>query len=365
MVRVRYDESLLARLPLPALRGPVAALCRGDTPAAVASARLVESWVDRFDAPAKCRRDVTSADRTSFWSGWWELASAASLSAVGFSVDLRFRLPDGRTPDLVVARDGLRMMVEVFVVGDDDRTRRERALLADTAERLQRRIELPPATFVSMSALGPVHEAPTEGALDRLAEALTPWLLAPDEEPFEYLGDLPVHATAMHGDPEPYLAFTPAGGALNQTARIRDRLKAKIERYAGSATPDLRLTVAVCEGSWKITQTQMLTALYGAERLHLDPVSGDVVGASYDGSGAAVLGGPNAADGAEAFSGAWYLSSGLYDVDPPAVHVTASFAHSPYCSDPLPPGSLLPFPELQVHGDALRWTGERRDLVVR
>ena len=89
------------------------------------------------------------------------------------------------------------------------------------------------------------------------------------------------------------------------------------------------------------------------------------MGASCDGSGAAVVGGPNGAQGAEAFSGAWYMSAGLHDVDPPAVHVSASFAHSPYCSEPLPPGSLLPFPELPVHGDALGWSGERHDLVVR
>ncbi len=265
----------------------------------------------------------------------------------------------------MVTRNGLRMMVEVFVVGDDERTRREQSLLTATAERLSRRVQLPAGTFVSMSALRPLHEAPSEEALDRLAEALTPWLLTPDGASFQFLGEFPVRATAMPGDPEPYLGLTPLGGALNQTLRIRDRIKTKIEKYADSVTPDLWLTVAVCEGSWKVTRSQMLTALYGTERLHLDPVNGEAVGASYDGSGAAVVGGPNAAAGAESFSGALYLSGGRYDTDPPAVHVAAAFAHSPYCSDPLPPDGLRPFHELQVHGDALGWAGEQHDLLVR
>ncbi len=360
-----YDEALLAKLPDKALNGSVASLCRGKTPEAVAAAALIEGWVDRFGPPGKCIADLKSPDDSSFRSAWWELAVASGLAHVGFDVDLRFRLPDGKTPDIVAQRDGLRTMVEVFVVGDDDQTRRERDLLDATAQAIRSRVTLPPGLFVSMSALKRLSAVPSGNDLDVLAAAFQRWLDgSPLDARFEHMGGLPVHASGMTGDPEPYLSLTGLGGALAQSGRIRDRLRDKIDKYAPAATSDLRLTLAVCEGSWKVTEHQTLAALYGQEKVEFKPSTGETVRAFYDGTGAAVPGGPNGAAGAAAFAGAWYLSRGLLRVDPPGCELAVSFAHSPYCSDPIPAGSLRPFPEHQVHGGSLRWVGDRHPITL-
>ncbi len=354
---VRYDAALLASLPETALDGPVANLCRGSTPAAVASAALLEGWVERFQAPRKCRDDITSPEASAFWSGWWELATAAAMSSLGFAVDLRGRLPDGRTPDLIVERGGLKTMVEVFVVGNDARTLREQDLLNALARELGKRLSMRPGLFLSVSMRRRITDAPPEGALVELVRALQQWLDADEGTRFEHRGRLPLRVIAMPGGHQSQVSVTPVGGVLSQAGRIQSRLKAKIERYAPSASGDLRLTVAVCEGGWKVTRSQMLDALYGQERLYYDDRTGATL-PSYDGSGVAVPDGPRGAAGAASFSGAWYLSRVLHRAEPPAVGIDVSFAHSPYCVDPFTPGSLHPVPELQAQGEALAWVAD-------
>lgn len=328
--------------------------------------RSDRGWVDRFGPPGKCIADLRSPDASSFRSGWWELAVAGALGHVGFDVDLRFRLPDGKTPDMVAERDGFRTMVEVFVVGDDAQTRRERGLLEAAAQAIRSRVTLPPGLFVSMTALRRLDALPADYDLDVLAAAFQRWLDGSplDQSRFEHVGGMPVQASAMPGDPDPWLSLTPLGEALAQSSRIRDRLRDKIQKYAPAVTPELRLTVAVCEGSWKVTEHQTLAALYGQEKVPFGASAGEPGRAFFDGTGAAVPGGPNGAAGAAALAGAWYLRRGLDRLDPPGTELDVSFAHSPYCSDPIPAGTLRPFPEFQVHGGSLWWAGGRHPIIL-
>ena len=48
-------------------------------PGRLTRAALVDKWVQRFDPPKTCIKALTGANSTSFWSAFWELATAATM----------------------------------------------------------------------------------------------------------------------------------------------------------------------------------------------------------------------------------------------------------------------------------------------
>jgi hypothetical protein len=351
-----YDEALLARLPAHGREGAVAALCRKDPDTyATAVATLIEKWIERFRPSGKTIAELTGADDSSFWAALWELTAAALMAELEFEVDMRARI-GGLTPDLVIRRQDLTAMVEIFAIDNDKTMVDEAALLRRLSADLTQRVELAPATFVSLSLLNPLEAYPCEGTVESLAVAIGRALQAGDW--VDLTGhDLPMHGGSMVGSDPSKIYVGPGARMLNQVPRIGRRIAEKIERYAPLVTCDRRLLVAVCANGWTITEGQVVDALYGHEVAHFQG-DGAVVQLSFDGKGAAVLGGPNGAKNAAALTGTWILDRAGWRDEEPAVDVRASFAYNPYCEVPLPPGTFSPVREMRVQGNAVGWVGE-------
>src|SRR4051794_11265820 len=108
-----YNDRVLQRLTAAgAGDGVVASLCRLDSKTWAPVVRpLIEHWCDVFNPPKKLLSELISADSSSFWSAFAELRTAATLRALGFEVDMRASF-EGLTPDLVVVKDGRKIIVE-------------------------------------------------------------------------------------------------------------------------------------------------------------------------------------------------------------------------------------------------------------
>jgi hypothetical protein len=367
-----YTEELLSRLPAAALGGSVGELCRKDPETdAPAAAALIETWVGRYAPPPNLVAHLTSADSSSFWSGFGELAVAAALDQLGFRIDMRPRVPgpegEGvRTPDLLATRDGLRIIVEVFTRDNDAETERERLLLDTMAAELGQRIDLPPGPFLSLTSTAPVTSLPSSEGLNCLVSGINRWLAAGGEQGLQIVeGPLPLRGDLIGGDPESQIALTPLGGALGQSARIGRDITAKIGKYAHLVDDETRLTVAVFARGWKITEGQLVTAMLGEELVSIDRANGQVIDDRYSGRGAAVPGGPFDGGDASALAGAWFLErAGLFEHNPPAMPVQLSYIHNPYSTSTLTPEQVGAARQFRMLGDGVSWHGESRRMLL-
>lgn len=369
-----YTTDLLARLPPAAAADPVAELCRKDPATdAPATAALIENWVERYDPPANVRRHLTGENADNFWTAYGELQVAAALDLLGFAVDMRHRIERPNrsplTPDILARKDGEPdLIVEVACKANDKRTRDQQALLQSIGADLQRRLDLPEVGFLSLTALssGGEVDRPENAVLDQVAAKINEWLRGADYWDHFTLdrGPFPLLGTLMKGD-SPKVVLTPLGGALNQGWRIGTSLKEKTDRYGKSVSTDTRLTVAVVALGWKITESQLITAMMGGEVLVIDDQTGGPVEVRHSGRGAAVTGGEFDTGNAATLSGAWYLEpSGLLQRNPPAKPMHLAFVHSPYATTPVSAKHICAARQYVVDGSAMRWQGEAADGAV-
>lgn len=369
-----YTADLLAHLPPAATSGPVARLCRKDPGTdAPATATLIEQWVERYNPPANVRKHLTGANADNFWTAYEELQVAAALDLLGFTVNMRHKIGrPGRsplTPDILARKHGEPdLVVEVVSKSNDERTRAQQALLQSIGADLQQRLQLPEVGFLSLTALsfGGNIVRPEDAVLDQVAAEINVWLeSAPYGEHFEQQRSLfPLMGTLIRGD-RPQVALTPLGGSPNQGWRIGASLQQKIDKYGGSIGTGTRLTVAVVALGWKITETQLLTAMMGGEVVVLDEQTREPVEIRHSGRGAAVSGGEFDAGNAATLSGAWYLEPRcIFQRNPPAKPMHLAFVHSPYATAPVTPEHIGAGRQYVVDGSVMRWEGRTADGAV-
>ena len=320
--------------------------------------------MDRYNPPKNIVRNLTSVNDDNLRSAIAELQVAAALGCLGYDIDMRRQF--GRsgltplTPDIFASKGDLRLIVEVLTKKNDLATETLRDLLDGLATELEGRLSLPADGFLSLSvipsAATDMNGQPGPALLDLLAADLNRWLGAdPYSTTYRNLqGPLPMSGSLMPGD-RAQVVITPPGGALGQSPRISDAVSGKIKKYAALTTPDTHLTIAVVAGGWKVTENQVVTALFGTEQLLLDG-SGDVVGAQYDGRGSAVAGGPFDDGGADKLAGVWFLERvGHYQDSPPELAMRLSFLHSPYAQLPIDPQHIGAARQLVPKGNSLDW----------
>jgi len=350
-----YGERLFSRLPEVARAGMVGRLCRPPEGSnAALAAHLINSWVKVLQPSRKTVADLTSADDDAFWSGFWELTCARAFAVMGFGVDMRASV-EGTTPDLLVHREDLTAMVEVVSIQSDQDARDEQGRLDRIAARVQASARLPATGFLSLSANADVDADPPDVAIDSLAVAIEAWLDNGGHGPADFNHTpIPCSASWWPSDDPLYVTMSAAVKFLGETPRIRERIADKITKYAPYVTDTRRLIVTVAQRGWTVTRSQIVTAMFGNERVAF---TGDRNDARFifDGKGAAVAGGPASSPGADRLSGVFTAESLLYDQQRRALLLNGAFVYSPYCSDGLPADTFAPLPEMQVIGPHLVW----------
>jgi hypothetical protein len=215
-----------------------------------------------------------------------------------------------------------------------------------------------------MNATHEVLVSPPVATVEALTRSIQQWLLEGHVGVFEF-ADL---GLAVMGAWMPFdqlkVAINQSAKMLNEAPRIRQRLGEKVHRYAPHATGGLGLMVAVGANTWTVTRHGVATALFGSERVQVDPAAPDNAVASFDGLGTAVVGGPVGYAEAERLAGVWVMQQQRYDEERQALLLDAAFIHNPYCADPLPLDSFEPLPEMQPRHGQLSWVREGDHLLV-
>ena len=349
-----YSEDLFHRLPESARSGIVGQLCRPDPDTNAAPLRdLIEAWVEALQPSAKTRAYLTSPHDNSVWSGFWELVIGRAFAEMGFEVDMN---PDlaGKTPDLLVRRDDLTAMVEVLAVRSNQATQDEQARLDRIAQRVHAGVDFPEPGLLSLSANAVIGDDPPDWAIERLVEAISPWLRTGSQRTRDF-NHTPVKCSAhwWPADGPTRVVMSPAPKFLGESPRIGQRVSEKVSRYAPLVTPDRRLLVAVAEQGWTVTRSQAVTGLFGSEQVTFTDGPSEAR-LHFDGRGAAVAGGPVGNAATDRLSGVFYARR-LWDDQNRALVLDASFIYNPYCADPLAPDTFAPLPEMQVVGGHMTW----------
>lgn len=361
-----YTDDLLAHITESARGGVVAWLCTAPADSSAGLlVRLIEAWCDLLAPGRKTVADLKSADDSSFWAGLWELTMARAFLDLGFSVDMKPRV-NGLTPDLVVEKDGIRAMVEVLTMGDDEATRTEQGHLDALAGELQSRLSMPTTGLLARSAQQPVAQPLPDVDVEWMSHVIQQWVDAGCVTPLELdKVPMPVRGYWTPDEEMPFeVAISASARTLGQARRIGQRIAQKIERYAPLVTDDLKLMVAIGARSFKITSNQVVEALQGGQVATFDVEQPGDFSLAFDGRGAVVPLGPVAAANAANLAGTWRCAVMQWDEVRGGMLLSAEYIHNPYSQFPIPLDFFAPLPEMQPANGGMGWVRENEQKLI-
>jgi hypothetical protein len=327
------------------------ALCEGPTDHARAFARKTEQWYAELAAGrGKLRKRLLSADDSTFWAAWWELAYARLFSNLGCAVELEPNI-DGQRPDLAISRSGERALVEVLMIGPSDRVRRDEERVAMVSAVLTERVEVP-AGWLNI-VLDESTRDPDDADLAQCVQKLDHFIA--DKDNVGQRVDLTTPTIRGWGrwfpGREPgHLFVGPSGRRIGDHDRWQRRLQQKLDKY-DLTEPGTPLVIATGMGHWTLTTDGVVDALFGQEQVIVSIDKPDDVTTRRSGDGVLV---PRSGGlPPSRVAGVSIASFRTASLEGDHCLVDVFYVHNPYPSLRLPDDWLYPFTEWQLMGENL------------